>query len=338
MYMIETSVTSERYGVLACIPLLVASSIRSNGNFLSIFIIVAWFQEIIFAMQANRLDRGRSLYNSQGTMRQSMRQSMRYIVLLLSCNLPYFVVSYLRYQSMCNGEISQESPGSSGSSGSSAEFCASSSSSLFSFLDFYPYIQRKHWNVGFLRYWAMKQIPNFLLALPICWIAIHTIVFTDWNVYLEKEPSTDKEKARKDYSEDTRRLDLISVNLSYVHFIDIDRFLERSGLDRYISARIIEPMRTILARIVQRCGLLHLFAPHILHLLALLLVGLLYAHVQITTRLLCSSCPILYVAMARLTSTNKSKASPACRNMVLTYLAIYNAAGLVLHANNYPWT
>ena len=36
----------------------------------------------------------------------------------------------------------------------------------------YAYVQEHYWNQGLWRYWQMKQIPNFALAVPMTFVNI----------------------------------------------------------------------------------------------------------------------------------------------------------------------
>lgn len=70
------------------------------------------------------------------------------------------------------------------------EFCPSGgewcNSSLFNGVNstyfitrqsFYSYIQGKYWNVGFLNYWTLNNIPNFLIGMPQFLILIKSIQY-----------------------------------------------------------------------------------------------------------------------------------------------------------------
>lgn len=50
-------------------------------------------------------------------------------------------------------------------------FCAQSDSSIPEWCSrlppsIYTYVQSKYWDIGFLRYWTLSQLPNFLIASP----------------------------------------------------------------------------------------------------------------------------------------------------------------------------
>ncbi|KAK6631551.1 hypothetical protein RUM44_006079 [Polyplax serrata] len=111
----------------------------------------------------------------------------------------------------------------------------------------YTYVQKRYWNVDFLSYYELKQLPNFLLALPV----IHIVL---WGCY-----------------EFAKRYKLL---LLYLGFYDDD-----PGTD------------------------LHVFAfPYVLHGFALTVFAILMIHIQVTTRLLCSSSPLPYWFSARIFS------------------------------------
>ena len=70
---------------------------------------------------------------------------------------------------------------------------------------------------------------------------------------------------------------------------------------------------------------------HLVHLLVVTMLGILVAHVQIVTRLICSSCPLIYLGFALLLS-NSSRTlnnyfSPIiCANVkyyLITYILLY---------------
>ncbi|XP_063274858.1 GPI mannosyltransferase 2 isoform X2 [Prinia subflava] len=67
----------------------------------------------------------------------------------------------------------------------------------------YSYIQDTYWNVGFLRYFELKQIPNFLLALPVtllvswaAWTYVSTNPRHCLTLGLERSESEERGKAR----------------------------------------------------------------------------------------------------------------------------------------------
>ncbi|KAK0546409.1 ER membrane glycoprotein subunit of the GPI transamidase complex-like protein [Tilletia horrida] len=76
--------------------------------------------------------------------------------LILLPVLPLFLFQSVAYSIFCTDQSLDSRP-----------WCSSSIPSI------YTYVQKQYWNVGFLRYWELAQLPNFLLAAPILGLALY---------------------------------------------------------------------------------------------------------------------------------------------------------------------
>ncbi|XP_051493787.1 GPI mannosyltransferase 2 isoform X5 [Apus apus] len=196
----------------------------------------------------------------------------------------------------------------------------------------YSYIQDTYWNVGFLRYFELRQIPNFLLAFPVTFLG-------SW--------------------------------AAWTFVIANPRHCLTLGLERRKSEEEGKPRAGFCCPAV---------FVYVVHATVLLVFGFFCMHVQVLTRFLGSSSPVLYWFCAHLLQehepllwnegtdgqttvpcTKKPGQSPAsCREgpsgnplmklllgwrsitplskCVLGFFLSYWLLGLVLHCNFLPWT
>ncbi|KAL7874507.1 hypothetical protein SRHO_G00054770 [Serrasalmus rhombeus] len=120
----------------------------------------------------------------------------------------------------------------------------------------YSYIQDVYWDMGFLRYFQLKQIPNFLLALPIA---------------------------------------TLSVIASYLYIKANPRFCLRLGLgQRGMKEKEEKPPTDFCNSKV---------FVYIAHCSCLLAFGTFCMHVQVLTRFLASSSPVIYWISSHLLSS-----------------------------------
>ncbi|XP_069335731.1 GPI mannosyltransferase 2 isoform X2 [Eulemur rufifrons] len=190
----------------------------------------------------------------------------------------------------------------------------------------YSYIQDVYWNVGFLKYYELRQVPNFLLATPMAIL----VAWATWT-YVTTHP----------------------------------RLCLTLGLQRSKNSKTLEkPDPGFLSPQV---------FVYLVHAVVLLLFGSLCMHVQVLTRFLGSSTPIVYWFPAHLLQDqepllrsletvpwkppagdsppgqkvprnsimgllyNWKTCSPVTR-YILGYFLSYWLLGLLLHCNFLPWT
>lgn len=149
-------------------------------------------------------------------------------------------------------------------------------------LDVYSFVQETHWQVGFLRYYRWRKLPNFVLALPM--LLLVGLVF------------------RTFFRENRQLLRQSFLNFSRYKFPREDDFWNRVAL----------------------------LTPYLLHCAFLTTFAVLFINVEVLTRLLASSTPMLYWALAAFDHDTQWYAK--------FYFGVYFLVGICIHCNFLPWT
>ncbi|CAH8559243.1 unnamed protein product [Schistosoma bovis] len=180
----------------------------------------------------------------------------------------------------------------------------------------YSHIQKSQWNVGLWEYYQLRQIPNFILSLPVV-----TLCFICAIMFYRRAP-----KAYRTFG------------------------------------------------LCAECEMDRIMVPYVFHMLFLCSYGVLHINVQVLTRMIFSSCPVIYWFCAYLLCETLPNFEPLIMNkhnsnslinirfelyhylvdiykalnpfqyhlvkhrIVLCYFLSYAIIGCILHPNFLPWT
>ncbi|KAH9611745.1 hypothetical protein KSS87_012084 [Heliosperma pusillum] len=194
----------------------------------------------------------------------------------------------------------------------------------------YSFIQSQYWGVGFLRYFQLKQSPNFLLASPVLSLAFCSIFS-----YLKFEPekffslgfgiaSKENNSANEPFSKgEEQRFDdhrPTKQDLRRRQQNAKPRVKPRSAAEREVSVKggynTVEML------------------PFIYHLSFMAATALFVMHVQVSTRFLSASPPLYWYASYLMGCIERRRWA----YLVWAYAASYILLGSLLFSNFYPFT
>lgn len=233
------------------------------------------------------------------------------IVIVTSIVLPHII--WNDYSHNLSNEISGNCEGLACNNANIDRACnINTKHRYFPFDSVYSRLQRDYWNVGFLRQYKWAQMPNFMLAVPVVTLSLHTLCASALTFI-----RNDNMNISKDVIGDPRSSNYLMVFTSFVKQFVITF---RSGP----SGRSV----------AHKC--------HFVHFSVLLFVCIFIAHVQVSTRVLFSSCPILYLGIAKLLRYCSGRSDRFYNDLVARliygYFGVYFVLGSLLHTNFYPWT
>ncbi|XP_006883540.1 PREDICTED: GPI mannosyltransferase 2 [Elephantulus edwardii] len=292
-----------------------ATGVRSNGLVNIGFLVHAQCQGFFSSLEAG------------SPLRQLIKLIASVLLSVLTLGLPFFLFQYYAYTQFCLPGTAQTIPkpltqlamdkGYRIADGKEPPWC------FWNLPLIYKYIQDVYWNVGFLRYYELRQVPNFLLAAPV----VILVAGATW-MYITTHP-------------------WLCLTLG----LQKNKNLEKS-VPGFLSP--------------------HVFV-YLVHAVVLLVFGGLCMHVQVLTRFLGSSTPIVYWFPAHLLQNQEPmlksletvswkplegdsppgqmisrnpikellynwKTCSPLTQYILGYFLTYWLLGLLLHCNFLPWT
>ncbi|TKW29130.1 hypothetical protein SEVIR_3G376000v4 [Setaria viridis] len=208
----------------------------------------------------------------------------------------------------------------------------------------YGFIQSHYWGVGFLRYFQVKQLPNFLLASPVLSLAVYSIIhYTKMLHQLFRTTSIHRQiiTALEERSVESCKGSDDTAVLRSEHSTGFtnkahgnSKVKQRKSVATGTASAMFHD--TMLAnKEIQDEGSI-LLLPFVLHLAFMTSTAFFVMHVQVSTRFLSASPPIYWAAAHILASPNCS--SKRWGYLICVYFIAYILLGSLLFSNFYPFT
>uniref|UniRef100_A0ABD2WVF4 GPI mannosyltransferase 2 n=1 Tax=Trichogramma kaykai TaxID=54128 RepID=A0ABD2WVF4_9HYME len=168
------------------LPLSLSSLVRSNGLINLGFPIYVWIRNLFVTSIPNCKNELKYYHSNKGSLFFNIRHIwisliQIFVVVILSI-LPLHYLQIYNYEHFCKSDnntsevpsyVKEYAKNNNLLLIDEHEFTWCQSKPSMSLISSYSYIQSKYWDVGFLKYYKFKQIPNFLLASPILYIFLN---------------------------------------------------------------------------------------------------------------------------------------------------------------------